>query len=64
MTAEFTETMNRFCAGLAEKIVYCADQDDDAGVRLIVGAMLDAIRETMANLLLLELECERLLHRG
>lgn len=60
----FTTTMNRFCSGLASKIMYLAEQGDDDGVQFLIGGMLDAIRETMANLLLLELECERLIHRG
>lgn len=61
----FTETLNRFCNGMSEKIAYLADiSDDNEGVRLIAGQLLDAVRETVANLLLLELECERILHRA
>jgi hypothetical protein len=65
MTDEFTGTLNRFCCGLSEKIAVLAAEDPaDPGIRLLAGDLLTAIRETIANLLLLELECERVLGRG
>lgn len=60
----FTETLNRFCGQMSEKIVYLAEQDDDAGIRTITAGLLDAIREAQANLELCAYECERMLARG
>lgn len=63
-TDEYTAALNRFCAGLSEKIAWLADEESDEATRPLVEALLDSIRETVANLLLCELECERILHRG
>lgn len=61
----FTAALNRFCCGLSEKIAILAGEDlCDPAAKLLAGEMLTAIRETIANLLLLELECERVLGRG
>lgn len=59
----FTHTLNRFCSGLSEKLATLETEDvRDPGVQLIVGELLNCIRESMANLMLCELECERILH--
>lgn len=60
----FTGVLNRFCAGLSEKLVVLAEEPDVELAGYIAGELLDAIRETMANLMLLEAECEWLLRRA
>jgi hypothetical protein len=60
----FTDQLHRFCEGLSEKIVVCAEHADDQGAREVISLLLDAIREAMANLMLCELECERILRHG
>jgi hypothetical protein len=66
MSDQFTATLNRFCAGLSEKLAVLEENldDDNPGVRLLAEELLHAIRETVANLMLLELECERVLRHG
>lgn len=64
MTDQFTATLNRFCSSLSHKIAVLAEEPDNEGVQVLAGELLNAIRETMASLLLLELECESVLHRG
>lgn len=60
----FTATLNRFCAGLSEKVAVLAEEPDYEMSRVLVGELLNCIRETIANLLLCELECEWVLGRG
>lgn len=64
MTDPFTETLNDFCRRMSEKVAICAEENDQDGMETIVGALLDATREAIANLMLCELECERLLRHG
>lgn len=65
MTDQFTATLNRFCAGLSEKIaVLVAEDPADPAIQILADGLLNAVRETIANLLLIELECEQLLRRG
>lgn len=61
MSEPFTDALNRFCAGLSEKICILADDPD--GTEIVVETLLTTIREAIAQLLLCELECERLLAR-
>jgi hypothetical protein len=55
----YTAELNRFCRDVSEKVsLFAAGQHHDEVV-----LVLDVVRETIANLLLLELECERVLRR-
>jgi hypothetical protein len=60
----FTSVLNKFVAGLAQKIAALAEEPDEAGAQLLAGEMLNVIREMQASLLLLEYECEVVLGRG
>jgi len=57
---QYTEALHRFCDQLSEVVANQADGGDTDQVAIL----LDYIRQTIANLLLCELECERVLHRG
>lgn len=60
----FLQVMDRFVDGLCGKIVHTVDHADAEDIPLIVGTILDAVRNSIANLMLVEYECERLLNRG
>lgn len=60
----YSIVLGKFCQGLCEKIAILEEEHDWRVVEIVAGGMLDAIREAIANLLLCELECERLIHRG
>lgn len=60
----YGQVLGKFCRGLCEKIAALEEEHDPRVVQLVAGGMLDAIREAMANLMLCELECERLVHRA
>lgn len=65
MSDQFTDTLNRFCAGLSHKIAVLAEEDpDNPAIQVLAATLCTAIRETIANLMLLELECERVLRHG
>jgi hypothetical protein len=58
---EYTEVLHRFCRELSGKV---ADQADSGVDPHEVSLVLDATRQTIANLLLVEFECERVLADG
>lgn len=60
----FTSVLNKFVSGLSHKIAVLAEEPDQEGAQVLADEMLNTIREMMAALLLLELECERILARG
>lgn len=60
-TDEFTVAINRLCLGVSEKVAQLEIEEDRRVVEIIGGTMLTCIREAIANLLMCELECERLL---
>lgn len=57
---QYTAALHAFCADLSRKIIGCAEAGDLAAV----GQVRDVIHETVANLMLCDYECERVLHRG
>lgn len=61
---EFSVAINRLCRGVSERVAELEEVEDRQVVDLLGGTILNCIREAMANLLMCELECERLLHRG
>jgi len=57
---QYTAELNRFCRDVSSKVSAFAEGDHHDEVAMV----LDVIRETIANLLLCELECERVLGRA
>ena len=60
----FTKVLGSFCSGLSEKLIWLAEEETPETAQLVAGMLLDAIRETIAHLLLCEYECERILGRA
>jgi len=57
---QYIEALHKFCCDLSVTVGAAVEGDDVDQV----GMLLTTIRETIANLLLCELECERVLHHG